>query len=1330
MCVIFRLHHARDGPGQCRGAGYAGEESLFVANGACRACAESGGLPIFVLDAGDGETAEGERKRTINGALDGLLAFLRTVAPFPALVSALGACARTTSKPVVRKQTFDFVFDWLRHVVEQNADGPAARSARRLVNTSELNGIMLMGLTDVWSVIRKLCAKKLHVLANLLALSQLDALFRALVDVAGCKDESWQRREGALLGITNIVRRFKWESVDKSTGSVVEDADRELVDDEGASDERPTSSGSRSGQTLGPPSGFELFDSSPIFALRIGQRLVSRLPRFVRDGLRDVLFELLTHEQLSIRENATKGLAAFLSRSAFEETLSAFSEAVHRIDKTPMLDDYSAEGLLGLCVPLIKQVPSSYLLSHWATYFPAFNMYLAHPASTVRQMTSTIFRCFAVKDGASAIWVKVVLYSLASGWKVDLDSLQSLASDGTDGPSEPAEPWEWKEGRLLAYELILNMMLSNHSHHMALSHTALVRTLASAEDSQVDVLSPPPPSSGGSSGRFGAGLGGSSAAVTISPRPSTPPTPPTPPGSASWSSVAFSPNPSRRPQLAHASPGHSPVHARSFGAPGGNSPKPQPSVFAALITKYKTPGMSILDQFRSWPASSSGTNGSAGAGAGGSSSSGRTSPASGRPPKFALRSGSSSGGGAGNGSPLSSSARVHGVRDIGQWLHWLEHEPVADVFKHLVEQTIQCHCESRWELRRIAEQVMRPLTHVLIWLDMRQLVSVWDRFLFTRAEQDLVRPSRAAMVMLRVAMRRSIALRHLIATGSVGGDGSAPPSPPQARDAHGAATANANVVSRVVHIVDGVRSSVQASLPAIRREAAVPLDGSKAHSLLGFELLVMIHARFDLDMSDERRRDDVQLILAQLQALAKRTREHGGDVRASGEHGVVTVVAPYLADLMLVCEIRSLLDWVPLLLPYTAVLVDVDGQSIVFEALARVMTLPLAWICKEDRMATVASVIDRPPSRSSSGRASPALRHSGSTTRLSDGGGIVVETASSPGVRGGHGTLSALDVDRRTPQADREAARVHLRDTKAAWTTSLDTDEFESARTAIFEAAGARSGRAPSPATVRRRSADLYDRSSAGIAGDYSRQLGFARCIGFRYAAPQNSGPTARMPPSGALVSAVDQMVRTLLRQVDRAVETVIVRRMLDIFFHASLLVGDLRYLKPIVAAFASRLGSIDPGPLAVHKRNSDILPILSNDIAHAGDDVAYMSADEEGEPAAGAGGSFAMDEEEDDWDDWDEEDETTNEEALLVEFGRFLWWTKVAFDAERVATGADDESAGAGGEETDDMRRMALGVLPFADCRAYSDATGALPPAHRDVAKRALAIYSGSVSA
>ena len=101
------------------------------------------------------------------------------------------------------------------------------------------------------------------------------------------------------------------------------------------------------------------------------------------------------------------------------------------------------------------------------------------------------------KDGGDLGLARWILAALTSGWLVPTNSPRAAAAgrtgDGSQQASRDGEEtgtfeeslaaaevgrhaWEWKEGRLLAYELVLNGLLNNHT---AVLFPSLVRSSVS-----------------------------------------------------------------------------------------------------------------------------------------------------------------------------------------------------------------------------------------------------------------------------------------------------------------------------------------------------------------------------------------------------------------------------------------------------------------------------------------------------------------------------------------------------------------------------------------------------------------------------------------------------------------------------------------------------------------------------------------------------------------------------------------------------------------------------------------------------------------------------------
>lgn len=123
------------------------------------------------------------------------------------------------------------------------------------------------------------------------------------------------------------------------------------------------------------------------------------------------------------------------------------------------LPAFEAEALLGVSVAIIKHLPPGFLLPNWPAYFKTFKAYLGHQASTVRQAASVVFKHIMARDSSNPIMVKLILQGLAAFWTVSPD-LETAFDD------DKLLPWEQREGRLLAYELVLRYLIVNHVHYL------------------------------------------------------------------------------------------------------------------------------------------------------------------------------------------------------------------------------------------------------------------------------------------------------------------------------------------------------------------------------------------------------------------------------------------------------------------------------------------------------------------------------------------------------------------------------------------------------------------------------------------------------------------------------------------------------------------------------------------------------------------------------------------------------------------------------------------------------------------------------------------------
>jgi hypothetical protein len=239
-----------------------------------------------------------------------------------------------------------------------------------------------------------------------------------------------------------------------------------------------------------------------------------------------IAFKMLANPQLSVRDNAVKMFSSYLNRSPLEEVqnvllatmdkLNASKSASqvrsvvlgHNADSTvpiassSWMDAYEAEGLLNLCAALVKSIPTDFFFCHSEKAITTFGFCLAHPASTVRQMSSMVFKEIMIKEAgpdpssASAAasptsteevnasranlsprpLLRLFLEPLIFSWSVDEMELMGFASYDTKllkkvcgnldlsilTPMDGCSSWQWKEGRLLTYELVIHFLMSEH----------------------------------------------------------------------------------------------------------------------------------------------------------------------------------------------------------------------------------------------------------------------------------------------------------------------------------------------------------------------------------------------------------------------------------------------------------------------------------------------------------------------------------------------------------------------------------------------------------------------------------------------------------------------------------------------------------------------------------------------------------------------------------------------------------------------------------------------------------------------------------------------------
>ncbi|XP_071494032.1 uncharacterized protein [Diadema antillarum] len=358
-------------------------------------------------------------KNRLNEILDEMVKwYLSQPVTKPLLKSLSYTIAQAADKPVVRNQTVIHSMDWLKiNKAHCNIHS----------NYDDIVLVVLAGLTDIWSAIRKATVSRLPGILASFTIKEAEDFFGALAKICQSDDSSWQSVEGALMAINSLLRRFQWI---------------------GRLPVEPFSRGS--------------VEETRYF-VKFGNEELSNLPLFITSQMHSIVYPLLAHPQLSVRECAIKGFTSFLSRCEFQEALASFSTAISRLGQessilsreatsSPIqkktasvgqsmslphyavlskdfkfLNAYEAEGLLGVCLYLIKHIPPGLLLPKWPYYFSVFSLYLMHPASTVRQATSELFRYLVVKDTNNSALLKLILQGLSADWGINIKYMSQPA---------------------------------------------------------------------------------------------------------------------------------------------------------------------------------------------------------------------------------------------------------------------------------------------------------------------------------------------------------------------------------------------------------------------------------------------------------------------------------------------------------------------------------------------------------------------------------------------------------------------------------------------------------------------------------------------------------------------------------------------------------------------------------------------------------------------------------------------------------------------------------------------------------------------------------------
>uniref|UniRef100_K3WAS2 Uncharacterized protein n=1 Tax=Globisporangium ultimum (strain ATCC 200006 / CBS 805.95 / DAOM BR144) TaxID=431595 RepID=K3WAS2_GLOUD len=373
-------------------------------------------------------------------------------------------------EPCLRQSALQFCFQLLRNTlgkdtttslkVHQDGDSADKMEHRNctVVTDQVCTQIMLLGVTDVWSAIRKECAQKAVSLVFMLpAMEAIDTFIERLLHVAVGSEyvrtqdttrlTQWRERDGALYTLSLILKSIE---IDESSRNLGRTNDLSAI---------------LATRVASDIKGFCGPESTTTFQFGARHTNVARLPRSLAQTLKPVLYQCLRHDQLSVRENAAQCLKQYVGLCEEPMRLAIFQEVISKLNRMKeshddnssaeqeLLETYEAEGLLAVLGKLVPSLPSQFLLKHWKFIFPTLEKYVMHISSNVRQKSSAVVLSLAKltrkrscdgKDRSSDAAVELLL-----------EMLLSLSEQPHDSNNFC---WQQKEGRLLSIDLLVDFL--------------------------------------------------------------------------------------------------------------------------------------------------------------------------------------------------------------------------------------------------------------------------------------------------------------------------------------------------------------------------------------------------------------------------------------------------------------------------------------------------------------------------------------------------------------------------------------------------------------------------------------------------------------------------------------------------------------------------------------------------------------------------------------------------------------------------------------------------------------------------------------------------------
>lgn len=427
---------------------------------------ENGQLKVVLPDSQirfrkSGKTEELKYKSQLVDMLDSILLWLSHQSISAMSVLMYSSAIRLASKsPVTRLHLSIRGYDWLKDNLTKDINDKLWHC---------LQEFLILGITDFWSRVRDASIIRLGPIIERLELSQILCLFDELVRLCDSNVNQWQIIDGAVSAICAILKRFQ------KVGYASE--------------------------TLKIPPRPEMLSSQFHYQIKVGETELDRMPPNIISRLQFLVFKLIYHPQQTIRDNAIKAFVLCLDRYYENDVDTAFQNVCQKLSsringsimttnlkcntKNPVnghqsyLDPYGAQSLIYLCHHLFKRLHDKInYLENWHHYHSYFDQYLSHPASSVRLVSSNLYT-YAVSQAIShPLLVKNIIYHLIAKWNPDqsvlLQTINDLAKNldskvkkrisisKVELEKDESCSWEWREGRLLVFELLAKLIIKNH----------------------------------------------------------------------------------------------------------------------------------------------------------------------------------------------------------------------------------------------------------------------------------------------------------------------------------------------------------------------------------------------------------------------------------------------------------------------------------------------------------------------------------------------------------------------------------------------------------------------------------------------------------------------------------------------------------------------------------------------------------------------------------------------------------------------------------------------------------------------------------------------------